>query len=82
MVEKEEVEEDEDAECPEESITFLYKFMEGACPKSYGFNAAKLAGLPSDVRFIPSMSVWWRVHCMSSDLCSGDQSCQKKGEGV
>ena len=36
-------------ECGEETITFLYKFVEGACPKSYGFNAAKLAGLPSEV---------------------------------
>ena len=34
----------------EESITFLYKFVPGACPKSYGFNAAKLAGLPQEVR--------------------------------
>lgn len=33
----------------EESITFLYKFIEGACPKSYGFNAARLAGLPREV---------------------------------
>lgn len=33
----------------QESITFLYKFTEGACPKSYGFNVAKLAGLPSNV---------------------------------
>lgn len=33
----------------EESITFLYKFVEGACPKSYGFNAARLAGLSPEV---------------------------------
>ena len=33
----------------EETITFLYKFTEGACPKSYGFNAAHLAGLPREV---------------------------------
>jgi DNA mismatch repair protein MSH6 len=33
----------------EETITFLYKFSEGACPKSYGFNAAQLAGLPRHV---------------------------------
>ena len=55
MVEKEEEEEEEEGEgeeedCREESVTFLYKFMEGACPKSYGFNAAKLAGLPPEVR--------------------------------
>ena len=47
MVEREDGEDGD--ECQEESITFLYKFMEGACPKSYGFNAAKLAGLPSEV---------------------------------
>ena len=46
MVEKDE----EDNEDPTaETITFLYKFVSGACPKSYGFNAAKLAGLPSSV---------------------------------
>ena len=33
----------------EEAITFLYKFTEGACPKSYGFNVAQLASLPSSV---------------------------------
>ncbi len=32
-----------------ETITFLYKLAAGPCPKSYGFNAAKLAGLPSTV---------------------------------
>ena len=33
----------------QETITFLYKFIEGACPKSYGFNAARLAELPESV---------------------------------
>jgi len=33
----------------EESISFLYKLTEGACPKSYGFNVAQLAGLPSNI---------------------------------
>ncbi|VDP84797.1 unnamed protein product [Echinostoma caproni] len=33
-----------------ENITFLYKFIPGACPKSYGFNAARLAHLPDKVR--------------------------------
>lgn len=45
MVEKEGEEDD----CDQETITFLYKFVEGACPKSYGFNAARLAGLPEGV---------------------------------
>ncbi|KAM4599223.1 DNA mismatch repair protein Msh6 isoform 2-T2 [Fundulus diaphanus] len=33
----------------QETITFLYKFVSGACPKSYGFNAARLANLPEEV---------------------------------
>lgn len=33
----------------EESIVFLYKMTEGRCPKSYGFNAAKLAGLDRSI---------------------------------
>ncbi|KAK7074527.1 DNA mismatch repair protein msh6 [Halocaridina rubra] len=33
----------------QETITFLYKFIKGACPKSYGFNAARLADLPDSV---------------------------------
>ena len=45
------VESDDDDEGggAEETITFLYKFVEGACPKSYGFNAARLAGIPNEV---------------------------------
>ena len=31
------------------SITFLYKFGEGACPKSHGFNAARLADIPDEI---------------------------------
>jgi DNA mismatch repair protein MSH6 len=33
----------------EDDVTLLYKFMDGACPKSYGFNAARLAGVPPKV---------------------------------
>ncbi|CAG9766738.1 unnamed protein product [Ceutorhynchus assimilis] len=33
----------------EESVTLLYKLAEGRCPKSFGFNAAKLAGLPATI---------------------------------
>lgn len=47
------VEDDEpnalDTEQTQETITFLYKFANGACPKSYGFNAARLAGMPPDI---------------------------------
>ncbi|KAJ8321860.1 hypothetical protein KUTeg_000331 [Tegillarca granosa] len=42
--------ENEDKEDPtQETITFLYKFTKGACPKTYGFNAARLADIPDDV---------------------------------
>lgn len=38
---------DDDNDDPtKETVTFLYKYVDGPCPKSYGFNAAKLAGMP------------------------------------
>lgn len=33
----------------DQSITFLYKFGEGAASKSHGFNAAKLADIPEEI---------------------------------
>ncbi|KRY13697.1 DNA mismatch repair protein Msh6 [Trichinella patagoniensis] len=41
--------ESEGADPTEENVVFLYKLAPGACPKSYGFNAAKLAGIHTDV---------------------------------
>lgn len=32
-----------------QKITFLYKFVPSACPKSYGFNVAYLAQIPDEV---------------------------------
>lgn len=32
-----------------EKITFLYKLIPSACPKSYGFNVAHLAHVPEEV---------------------------------
>ncbi|CAL9753886.1 unnamed protein product [Musa acuminata subsp. burmannicoides] len=32
-----------------EEVTFLYRLAPGSCPKSYGVNVARLAGLPSSV---------------------------------
>lgn len=40
------VETEEQDEVSQETVTFLYRLSEGACPKSYGFNAARLAGVP------------------------------------
>eukprot|EP00112_Aurelia_sp_Birch-Aquarium-sp1_P001465 Seg1159.3 transcript_id=Seg1159.3/GoldUCD/mRNA.D3Y31 product="DNA mismatch repair protein Msh6" protein_id=Seg1159.3/GoldUCD/D3Y31 len=47
MVENED--ENSEGDPSTETITFLYKLTGGPCPKSYGFNAAKLAGLPNDI---------------------------------
>lgn len=49
MVETDESTADSDDNIPEETITFLYKLSPGACPKSYGFNAARLAGIPKEI---------------------------------
>lgn len=32
-----------------EEVTFLYKVCPGACPKSYGVNVARLAGMPESI---------------------------------
>ncbi|OTF82360.1 DNA mismatch repair protein Msh6-like protein [Euroglyphus maynei] len=33
----------------EENIVFLYKLRQGICNKSFGFNVAKLAGIPTEI---------------------------------
>jgi len=44
------VEEDDDDDTERKnSITFLYTLSDGPCPKSFGVNVARLAGLPDDV---------------------------------
>lgn len=44
--------EDTQVDSCQDTVTFLYKLVSGACPKSYGFYAAKLAGVPQEVSFI------------------------------
>lgn len=41
--------EEQDEDDPMMSVTLLYQLKKGNCPKSYGFNAAKLAGLPKEI---------------------------------
>ncbi|XP_053695896.1 probable DNA mismatch repair protein Msh6 [Sabethes cyaneus] len=41
------VENEDDEDPTQETVTFLYKYADGPCPKSYGFNAAKLADMPA-----------------------------------
>ncbi|KRT86172.1 hypothetical protein AMK59_2376 [Oryctes borbonicus] len=39
----------QDEESGEQGVTFLYKLEPGVCSNSYGFNVAKLAGLPDNI---------------------------------
>lgn len=41
--------EQKDSTTGQEEIIFLYKVAPGECPKSHGFNAARLAGLPEQL---------------------------------
>lgn len=41
--------EDDSSDDAKNNITFLYTLGEGPCPKSFGVNVARLAGLPDDV---------------------------------
>jgi DNA mismatch repair protein MSH6 len=36
---------EEDRDDDAEKLTFLYKFKKGECPKSFGLNVARLAGI-------------------------------------
>ncbi|XP_077301291.1 DNA mismatch repair protein Msh6 isoform X2 [Arctopsyche grandis] len=49
MVETDESESENADGVTQETVTFLYKLSTGACPKSYGFNAARLAGIQKDI---------------------------------
>ena len=60
----------------EDTITFLYKLIEGACPKSYGFNAARLAGIPTEVGEVIY------CHCDQAILNQGDKSCSSESQAV
>ena len=41
--------EENPADDTSETVIFMYKLVKGASPKSYGFNAAKIAGIKSSV---------------------------------
>ena len=65
----------EDNDIGEDTITFLYKLIEGACPKSYGFNAARLAGIPTEVGEANMLPV-------SCSYTPGDKSCPAESQAV
>ncbi|VDM18764.1 unnamed protein product [Hydatigera taeniaeformis] len=47
--EEQPTEEEEEVGSGTEKITFLYKLVSSVCPKSYGFNVARLAQIPDEV---------------------------------
>lgn len=60
MVETEENQSEDAENIAQETVTFMYKLTPGACPKSYGFNAARLAGI--------SKAITRRAHQVSAEL--------------
>lgn len=43
------VENEDDEDVTQETVTFLYKYIDGPASKSYAFGAAKLAGMSLDI---------------------------------
>ncbi|XP_051141836.1 DNA mismatch repair protein MSH6 isoform X2 [Andrographis paniculata] len=57
-----------------EEVIFLYKLTPGACPKSYGVNVARLAGLPDTVlqRAVAKSQEFEGSHCKRLNLSSNE----------
>ncbi|EFJ45822.1 hypothetical protein VOLCADRAFT_105835 [Volvox carteri f. nagariensis] len=70
-----------------EEVTFLYRLTPGACPKSYGTNVARLAGLPPKVVIrAAEVSAQWnqdqkhREHPLRAP--SGSEPGQERGDAM
>uniref|UniRef100_A0A7M4FA30 DNA mismatch repair protein n=1 Tax=Crocodylus porosus TaxID=8502 RepID=A0A7M4FA30_CROPO len=81
--------ENESEDPSQETITFLYKFTKGACPKSYGFNAARLANIPEEIiqnghrkaRDFEKMTLslrMFRYLCLMAEDATGDKRTVQK----
>ncbi|ELP90434.1 DNA mismatch repair protein msH6, putative [Entamoeba invadens IP1] len=47
----------------ENKIVFLYKLLDGSCPKSYGMKVAEMAGIPQDVvKRAESIANWFEIY--------------------
>lgn len=55
-------------------ITFLYKFIEGECPRSFGMNVAHMAGLPKQVMLLAKSKSHEFNEKMSHMLKQGGQT--------
>lgn len=51
-------------------VTFLYTLTDGACPKSYGTNVARLAGLPAEL-VVRAASLSHALEREGSSTCEG-----------
>lgn len=65
-----------------EEVTFLYKLTRGACPRSYGTNVAKLAGLPATVVSRAAEISASRTSCaLGSAIMQAQQLCKVCRDG-
>lgn len=68
-------------------VTFLYQLARGACPRSYGVNVARLAGLPENVLqratdFSSSMEARRLGRTSRSSTASSQQILRRLGDLV
>lgn len=57
-----------------EQVTFLYKLTSGACPKSYGVNVARLAGLPPCVLRAAAATAAAAARDAGGELCDEERA--------
>lgn len=56
-----------------EEVTFLYRLMSGACPKSYGVNVARLAGNAMFYTFLTGYSSGICLSSLVSNFCTHNE---------
>ncbi|GLC55756.1 hypothetical protein PLESTB_001025500 [Pleodorina starrii] len=65
-----------------EEVTFLYRLSHGACPKSYGTNVARLAGLPPKVvARAAEVSAQWNQRQQQPAQPATEADLQSHGQG-
>ncbi|KAL4857543.1 DNA mismatch repair protein 6 [Chlorella vulgaris] len=63
-----------------EEVTFLYRLADGACPKSYGTNVARLAGLPDAVVRRAAAKAQESEEERQAAAAAGAQGCSRQEE--
>ncbi|KAH7642757.1 dna mismatch repair protein msh6-like protein [Dermatophagoides farinae] len=73
------IENENDKDPTDENIVFLYKLQPGICNKSYGFNVAKLAGIPNEIiRRAHQHSQQFELECRIKSLLNWFQQRKKQ----